>query len=491
MENLLTIKDKFTQEVMSTMSYATDAEVEAAIVRGVNGAQLQKSFSPRERKEFLEKIRLGLIEDKEIFSQLIVKEAGKPIDMARGEVERGITLIEIAIGEMGRERGEKISTLFTPMNSPMKISTNTSTNFSTNTFMHHRQMGLVETFPLGLIFGITPFNFPLNLSLHKIIPAIAVGNSIIIKPSPHAPLTMMRFLDLCLRVGLPSGILQVVMMTHEQTHKTLSDDRIKMVSFTGSDHVGWHLKSQAHKKKVMLELGGNAAVIVDKSFPQERAVKELVYGAFAYAGQICISTQRIYIDEDIFENFCQDFARETEKLTLESRWGDPAQSGVVGGPIIDHKSAQRIDQWVNEALLDDKKLQGAYGTKILCGGKFLDGEKNLYAPTVIQNPPPNAKVITEEVFGPVVSLVKVKFFDEAISLINQSRYGLQGSLYTNQLHQIQYAFDHLELGTVLVNQIPGFRMDSMPYGGIKESGIGREGVRYAMEEMEEKKLLIW
>ena len=333
--------------------------------------------------------------------------------------------------------------------------------------------------PIGPVLAISPFNFPLNLAMHKVAPALATGCSVILKPSPQTPLTALALASLCKRIGLPAGVLNVVVCKNEEAQLMLQDERIKMLSFTGSADVGWDLKSKSGKKKVVLELGGNAAVIVDRSSNIEEAARAIAMGSYLYSGQICVSVQRIFVDHSVFDQFVEKFKHAVSELKI----GKPNEEGVVIGPIIDRSHLERIHNWVNEAK------EG--GAQVLLGGEILNLEHNIYAPTLLTNTQENMKIVREEVFGPVAIIEKVEYFDEVIRVINRSRFGLQAGLFTNQISQMKYAHEHLEVGALIINGIPGFRVDSMPYGGVKDSGLGREGVRYTMEEMTEPRLLVY
>jgi glyceraldehyde-3-phosphate dehydrogenase (NADP+) len=329
------------------------------------------------------------------------------------------------------------------------------------------------------VLAISPFNFPLNLALHKVGPALAAGCSVILKPSPYTPLTALALASLCKRVGLPPGVLNVVVCKNEEAELMLKDERLKMLTFTGSADVGWSLKAKAGKKKVILELGGNAAVIVDRSGDIDAAVKAIAMSAYNYAGQVCISVQRIYVDESIFDDFIEKFKVAVSELKM----GPPSVEGVTVGPIIDSVHLERIKAWINEAR------EG--GAQIIFGGDIADAEHNVFAPTLLTNTKEDMKIVAEEAFGPIAIIEKVQYFDEVIRAVNHSRYGLQAGLYTNQISQMKYAHEHLEVGGLIINGVPSFRVDSMPYGGVKDSGLGREGIKYAVEDMTEVRLLVY
>lgn len=456
--NRLVVKNKYDQNEMANIPYADASEVQFAVANSVQAFQSFSKTSAEERRQWILKIRDGLILEKEKFVNLIVSEAGKPIDYARAEFERSLMVLQFSADEALRMTGETV-----PMDYGLGIG----------------KSAFTKRFPIGPILAISPFNFPLNLALHKIGPALAAGCTVILKPSPYTPLTALAFASLCKRMGLPAGVLNVVICRNEEAELMLKDERLKMLSFTGSAEVGWALKAQAGKKKVVLELGGNAAVIVDRSSQIDEAVSAIAKGAYLYAGQICISVQRIFVDHSIFDQFVEKFKQAVSELKV----GAPNIEGVTVGPLIDRTHLERILNWVNEA-----KTQGA---DVLIGGEIVDLDHHLFAPTLITNTQEVMKVVSEEVFGPVAIIEKVQYFDEVIRAINRSPYGLQAGLFTNQISQMKYAHEHLEVGALLINAIPGFRVDSMPYGGVKDSGLGREGIRYAMEEMTEPRLLIY
>lgn len=456
--NLLVVKNKFDQSPLATVSYADSSEVQFAVANSVQAFQTYSKISSAERRELLLKIREGLLLEKDKFINLIVSEGGKPLDYARLEVERSLFILQAASDEAIRIGGEVV---------PVDFGLGKGRSAQT------------KLFPIGPVLAISPFNFPLNLAMHKIAPALAAGNSIILKPSPYTPLTALALASLCKRVGLPAGVLNVVVCQNSEAELMLKDERLKMLSFTGSADVGWQLKEKAGKKKVVLELGGNAAVIVDRSSNLDEAVKAIAMSAYNYAGQVCVSVQRIYVDTGVFDEFLEKFKTAVGALKI----GAPHEEGVVVGPMIDRQHLERVDSWVHEA-----KNAGA---QLIFGGRVLNLEHNIYAPTLLTNTQGDMKIVAEEVFGPVAIIEKVQYFDEVIREVNRSRYGLQAGLFTNQLSQMKYAHENLEVGALIINGVPGFRIDTMPYGGVKDSGQGREGVRYAMMEMMEPRLLVY
>jgi glyceraldehyde-3-phosphate dehydrogenase (NADP+) len=337
------------------------------------------------------------------------------------------------------------------------------------------RFGIVRRFPIGPIAGISPFNFPLNLALHKIAPAMASGNPIVLKPPSRDPLTMMLIARLLDEIGIPKGSVSVLPMNREVGDAMVEDDRFKLLSFTGSPDVGWDMKRRAGMKRVVLELGGNAGVIVDEDADLDFAAQRARVGAFSYAGQVCISVQRIFVHEAVYKSFKHHLIEETGKI----KCGDPLDRATDLGPMIDEKAAQRSQKWVEDAV--------AGGARVLTGGK-ADGR--FFQPTIIENAARESFVCSREAFAPLVTIFPVKSFKKAVDLVNDSEYGLQAGVFTNRLEHALYAFERIEAGGVIVNDIPTYRIDHMPYGGVKASGLSREGLRYAIEDMTEMRLMV-
>jgi glyceraldehyde-3-phosphate dehydrogenase (NADP+) len=337
------------------------------------------------------------------------------------------------------------------------------------------RVGITRRFPIGPIAGISPFNFPLNLAAHKLAPAIASGNPIVLKPPSKDPLTMLTVAEIVESAGVPAGAVSILPMTRELGDRMVADDRFKLLTFTGSPSVGWRMKERAGKKKVVLELGGNAGVIVDKTADLEWAVKRSLVGAFSYAGQVCISVQRMFVHEDIWDAFMEKFLAGVGSLKV----GDPLDPTTDVGPMVDEHQASRTQQWVDEAV--------ALGGKVLAGGK---ADANLFPPTVMTDVPTTAQVCSNEAFAPVVIAFPFRDLGDAIARVNDSMFGLQTGVFTNDLPGAWKAFHELEVGGVIVNDVPTYRIDHMPYGGVKDSGLGREGLRWAIEDMTELRIMV-
>lgn len=453
-----TVVDKYHGNELARIPNATEAQMEEAIAAAYAGREALRSMSAGERSAKLEALAELIAEHEEELALLIVKEGGKPIGYARTEIARCITTVRTAAAEALRFTGESIA---------LDYGAGAG------------KTAFTKRFPIGVIAAITPFNFPLNLVLHKVAPAMAVGCPVVLKPAPQAPLCSLALGLLLERIGWPKGTFNVLMCGVPVAEKLVKDERVAMLSFTGSDKVGWHLKSICGKKKLALELGGNAAVIVDEGLDLGSIAKSVAIGANLYAGQTCISTQRIYAVASVFDRFRDLLVKEFDALKA----GDPGHPEVTVGPIIDKGHYERISGWVDEAIKN--------GAEILAGGKPVDLARNIYAATLLTNTRNDMRVSCAEVFGPVTILEKVNDFDEAIERVNNSTYGLQAGVFTDSVAHMKKAHEELEVGGVIINNVPGFRIDSMPYGGIKDSGLGREGVKYAMEEMSEPRLIVY
>ena len=448
------IKNPYNQKVVGLVSQAQEGDIEEAIEKAVQAFEITKHLSSFERSEILKKIIQGLEHHSKELSETISQEMGKTIRESQRETSRAINTFTLAMEESKRLLGEVI---------PLDHLATTKS-----------RLALTKRFPLGPILAISPFNYPLNLVAHKVAPALACGNTVILKPPPQAPITSLKLAKIIMESGLPDGAFSVLPCKNELAEKMVQDSRFKMLTFTGSARVGWHLKALATKKKVILELGGLAVTIIDEGVSLDKPIERCVYGAFSSAGQICISVQTIYIHEKEFENFKNRFLKSASQLHL----GDPLDEKTDMGPMIDEASAKRVESWIEEA-----KQKGA---TLLCGGKR---KNNFVEPTVLTNVTSNMKVCQEEIFGPVVNLIPFQNIEDVYRTINQLPYGLQAGIFTHNIQTVFQAYDRIEVGSLIHNDIPTFRVDHMPYGGVKESGYGREGIKYAMEQMTESRML--
>lgn len=450
-----TVTSPYTGEELAEVFSANADETAEAISHAVSAAAEMKKLARFQIAKGLRRIADGITARKEEFARSIAEEAAKPVKFARGEVERAVATFNWASGEAERFAGEVVPV-------------------DTQAPGRGKNAWTIRV-PRGVIYGITPFNFPVNLVAHKVAPALASGNAIIIKPSPRTPVTSLLLGEVFVESGLPPAALQIVPMDVKYMDSVLRDDRVAMISFTGSAAVGWDLKQKVGKKALSLELGGNAPVIVDESSDFDGSISKTVTGAFAYSGQVCISVQRVYIHEKIFDEWTSGFVEQTEAL----KKGDPLDESTQLSVMIDEVAAKRAEEWINEAVDNGARLLSG-GTR---DGAMLDA-------TVITGTHSEMRVVAEEVFAPVVVVEKFTDFAEAVNMANNSKYGLQAGMFTQNLANMTYAAENLEYGGVIVNDVPAFRVDNMPYGGSKDSGFGREGVRYAMEEMSEIRLVV-
>jgi glyceraldehyde-3-phosphate dehydrogenase (NADP+) len=453
------IRNPYNGEVIGILHMATQDHLAEAISAAEKAFLVTRNLPRHRRAEILSSIATQIRQRKEEITKLIVAEAGKPWQYAATEVDRAISTFTIASEETKRLSGEAI---------PMDWSPAGEGYFAVS-----------KRFPVGPIAAISPFNFPINLVAHKVAPCIAAGCTMILKPPPQAPLTSLLLGEIIqsaiTSAKAPEGMINILPCPVEVAEAMVTDERIKMLSFTGSAKVGWYLKSRAGKKRVLLELGGNAGAVVHDDADLDWAAQRLAVGAFAYAGQVCISVQRIYVQELIYDRFLARFLEAVKGLKV----GDPMDPKTVVGPLIDKGSADRVKEWIEEAK--------GKGAKLLMGG---GRKENIIEPTVITNVTPDMKVSCEEVFGPVVTVSPYFDLEEAIEAVNDSAYGLQAGVFTKDIKRIMEAFQKLDVGGVIANDYPTFRADHMPYGGMKDSGLGREGVKYAMEAMTEIKLLV-
>ena len=454
-EESLCIRNPFTDEMVGETSYISDVQYEMAVERALKIRQVALEWPIFKRYESLMYIASSMENQLEEFTELICQEAGKPYRHSHTEVLRAIQTFKIAAEESKRLPAEYLSIDWTEAGQGKEA--------------------WVKYFPIGLVAGISPFNFPLNLAVHKIAPAIAAGCPIILKPSSQTPLSTLALAKIIDESEVPKGMVSILPMQRHKGERLVSDSRINLLSFTGSAEVGWSLKSRAGNKRVILELGGNAGMIVTPSADIELAVKKAVSSGFAYSGQICIHTQRIFVHSTILNEFIEKLLPQVTAL----KFGNPLDPSTDISVMIDADNAIRVENWVNEALSN--------GAHLLCGGHRRN---NYYEPTILTHTHSQMKVWAKEIFGPVVILEPYTTLDEAINMVNCSDYGLQAAVFTSNLHELDYSFQHLEVGGVIINDAPTFRVDHMPYGGVKLSGLGREGVKYAIRDMLEPRILV-
>ena len=434
---------------------ATEAQYEEAVTAAVAAFEVTRRLPAYERGRILREISVGIRARREELGRLIALEAGKPIRDALVEVDRATLTFRLGAEEAERMTGELIPLDLMPASKD--------------------RIGITRRFPIGPIAGISPFNFPLNLAAHKVAPAIASGNPIVLKPPSKDPLTMLAVAEIIEAAGAPAGSVSILPMTRELGDRMVADERFKLLTFTGSPSVGWRMKERAGKKKVVLELGGNAGVIIDRTADLDWAVKRCLVGAFAYAGQVCISVQRMIVHEDVWDVFMTKFTAGAAALKM----GDPLDPMTDLGPMVDATAASRTQRWVDEAV--------ALGGRLLLGGR-ADG--TFFPPTILTDVPLTAQVCSNEAFAPLVVAFRFRQLDDAIALVNDSMFGLQTGIFTNDLAATWKAFAELEVGGVIVNDVPTYRIDHMPYGGVKDSGMGREGLRWAMEDMTEIRIMV-
>ncbi|MBT9332167.1 aldehyde dehydrogenase family protein [Paracidobacterium acidisoli] len=454
---VIEIRSPFDQSVIGTVRQADRTHALDAVTRLHGASAAVRALPAWRRKEILEHVAHAIREKREQLTAIIVAEAGKPVKAARGEVDRAIFTFTIAAEEAVRQGGEVLPLDLMPGN--------------------EGRWGMVRRFPSGPVLAITPFNFPLNLVAHKLAPAIAAGCPVLLKPAPQTPFSSLALAELIYAAGWPADALSVLPLSVEDTGFLVQDeDRLKVLSFTGSARVGWELKQKAGKKRVLLELGGNAAAIVHSDWGDiAGAAQACVTGAMSYAGQSCISVQRVYVERAIFHRFVEAAVKHAEALVV----GDPAEEKTDIGPVIRPSDADRIQSWLREA--EDA------GATVLTGGTCAG---SLIPPTLLTGTRSPMKVLDEEVFAPVMAIERYDDFDAALAEVNRSRYGLQAGLFTRDAGRIFEAYQTLEVGGLIVGVAPTWRLDPMPYGGVRDSGLGREGLRYAIEEMTELRLLV-
>jgi glyceraldehyde-3-phosphate dehydrogenase (NADP+) len=452
--NATEVRSPFDNSLVAVVHRAGVNEIQSAIAKATASFQVTRKLPTWKRAEALERISAGIAARRDEFAQTIALEAGKPIRTARVEVDRAVFTFKIAAEESKRIYGEVVPLDWIPGTEGREAQ--------------------VRRVPLGPVVGISPFNFPINLVAHKVAPALAAGNPIILRPASQTPVSALKLAEIIQDCGWPVEAFSVVPSTTHDAAALIEDDRIRLLTFTGSPAIGWSLKSRAGRKRVTLELGGNAGVIVHKDADVAYAAERVAWGGFSYAGQSCISVQRVYVHAEAYDSFVKDFVSRVKALKL----GDPLDELTDVGPVIDPSTAERVEAWVVEAQKD--------GATVLAGGAC---NGNLWQPTVLANIKPEMLVSCQEVFAPLVGLYQYTDIREAIAAVDDGDFGLQAGLFTSDLNIVKQAFDDIEVGGLMVNDVSTFRIDHMPYGGVKQSGFGREGLRYAIEEMSELKLL--
>jgi acyl-CoA reductase-like NAD-dependent aldehyde dehydrogenase len=453
----LEVRSPWDNGLVGRVTIATRADARQAVHHAVASLRRTRALPRWKRREILEDVATALIAQKERFAQLIVAEAGKPVRLARAEVDRAVLTFKTAAEESSRLGGESI---------PLDLVEG-----------NEGRWGLVQRFAVGPVLAITPFNFPLNLVAHKLAPAMAAGCPVILKPAPQTPFTALALGEVILKAGWPSEALAVLTLSNADTAWLAEkEDRIKLVSFTGSSQVGWELKAHSGRKRVLLELGGNAALIVHGDWPDlDEAALRTAHAAFAFAGQSCVSVQRVFVERRVFQTFLWKVVEVAGKLVA----GDPFVEATEVGPLVRLAEAERVGAWIKEAI------EG--GAKLVAGGEC---HGSVITPAILTGTKPGMKLRDEEAFGPVLCIEPYEDFEQALADVNHSKYGLQAGLLTRDAGHILTAFRELEVGALIVGDTPSWRLDPMPFGGVKNSGLGREGIRSAIEEMTESRMLV-
>ncbi|MCB1574322.1 MAG: aldehyde dehydrogenase family protein [Xanthomonadales bacterium] len=453
----LEVTDKYSGKVATRVALADAKAIDAGIAAAVAAAGPMRDFAPYQRQAVLEHCVKRFRERYDELAMALCIEAGKPIKDARGEVTRLIDTFKVAAEEAVRINGEVLN---------LEISARAK-----------GYRGFTRRVPIGPCSFISPFNFPLNLVAHKVAPAIAAGCPFVLKPASRTPIGALIIGEILAETDLPKGAFSILPAHRDGADLFTTDERLKLLSFTGSPAVGWDLKAKAGKKKVVLELGGNAACVVeaDQRDRLDAVIERIIFGAFYQSGQSCIGVQRILVHAGIYDEFRKRFVAATGKLVA----GDPKDEKTFIGPMIDEKEAKRLDDWIQEAV--------KAGAKLLCGGK-RDGA--MLEASVLEQVGPDQKVNCMEAFGPVVTLQPYTDFDQALEVVDDSEFGLQAGIFCDDINKAMRAWDRLDVGGVVIGDVPSFRVDNMPYGGVKDSGLGREGIRYAIEDMTELRLLV-
>lgn len=455
-DDALEVVNKYNQETVAEVARADSELLEQAIQKGLEAVPAMQALKPYQKQRILFDCVAKFTERFDEFTEALIAEGGKPEAAAKAEVKRLIATFQFA--------ADAVTTV--PEGEVLPLD-------ATEASAGYR--GFSKRVPIGLCGFISPFNFPLNLVAHKIAPAIAAGCPFILKPASYTPIGALMIADVLAETDLPEGAFSILPMSSKVADVLVTDERIKLLSFTGSDKVGWDMKARAGKKKVVLELGGNAAVMIEPDADLEKALPRVITGGYSQAGQVCISVQRVLIHKDIY----QSVKDELVALARKVKSGDPSQADVVIGPMIDKGELERIQQWIDEAVEE--------GATLLCGGEV---DRLVMNATILENVSHESKLYKDEAFGPVMILEAYDDFDKGIELANDSRFGLQVGVYSSSINKAMQAWDHIEAGGVIINDVPTFRVDNMPYGGVKDSGFGREGVKYAIEDMTEIRLMV-
>lgn len=455
-DEALEVINKYDQQIVAEVARADEELLEQAIAAGVKAIPAMQALKPYQKQRILLDCVAKFNERFDEFTEALIAEGGKPKGAAKAEVKRLIATFQFA--------ADAVTTLSEGEVIPLEV---------TEAGAGYR--GFSKRVPIGLCGFVSPFNFPLNLVAHKIAPAIAAGCPFILKPASYTPIGALLIAEILAETDLPEGAFSILPMSSKVADKLVTDERIKLLSFTGSDKVGWDMKARAGKKKVVLELGGNAAVMIEPDADLETALPRVITGGYSQAGQVCISVQRVLIHKDIYSQVKDKLVA----LAKEVKAGDPSDADVVIGPMIDKAELERIDQWIKEAVQE--------GATLLCGG---GAEGLVMNATILENVSHESKLYKDEAFGPVMILEAYDDFDKGIELANDSRFGLQVGVYTSSIKKAMQAWDTIEAGGVIINDVPTFRVDNMPYGGVKDSGFGREGVKYAIEDMTEIRLMV-
>ena len=453
----LEVRSPWDQGLVGRVTIATRADARQAVNHAAASFRRTRALPRWKRRDILEGVSAAILAQKERFAQLIVAEAGKPLRLARVEVERAAFTFKTAAEEAARLGGESL---------PLDLTEG-----------NEGRWGLVQRFPIGPVLAISPFNFPLNLVAHKVAPAMAAGCPILLKPAPQTPFTALALGEVILKAGWPEEALAVLPLSNADTAwLNEKEDRIKLVSFTGSAKVGWELKGRSGRKRVLLELGGNAALIVHGDCRElDGAAERTAHAAFGFAGQSCVGLQRVFVERSIFQTYLWKVVDHASKLVV----GDPADDTTDVGPLVRLAEAERVEAWIKEAV--------AAGAKLVCGG---ERNGSVVTPTILTATKPGMKVRDEEAFGPVLAIEPYDDFEQALADVNHSKYGLQAGLLTRDANRILTAYRELEVGALIVGDMPSWRLDPMPFGGVKDSGFGREGLRCAIAEMTEPRMLV-